>query len=304
MSGMVLVQEAITVAFFLPSPIHKVATSLRRACDEYFALIPDGALRWASVGANSHVFLPFKSTTLRSCRAQLSPTLTKKRTLTAFDLKDTGHFYHGGSVVADARSHGLLVIGGRRTQGRPDELSLMQMTFPSEMVHGDRAEEFVDNMCKIASALPIVSGYASPGLQLSEYGGYTARSRSWDILSRYPGYDVENNESGRHRLGTRVRGARWLTFIGPTILKKLGGAQSLQRTLGAQIETRPIGRGLLVRAGHVPEIGDTLYDVGTPRLNSVAEALRPVTAFGEGEMRAYFAQDDDFHHAWDRRFVV
>lgn len=301
-TGMVYLREAVTVAFFLPTPIHKIVTPLRAACDEYFEMIPRDALRWASVGANSETWKPFGSRTLASCRAQLSPKLTQKRSLTAFELKDTGPYLHDTLVVADAPTHGIEVIGNPVDPAHPNGLSLMQMRFPSEMVEADVVETFVDNVCRMASLLPVVSGYASPGLQFSEYAGHSARSRSWDILPRYPGYDVQRNEACRNRLGARVRGARWLTFIGPEIITALGDANALRQTLGAQIEIRSTGQSLMIRAGRVPEIGDTLRNVGTPLLSAVAIALRPVTAFKEVAMRAIFARDDEFHDAWEGRF--
>lgn len=295
-TGSVYLREAMTVAFFLPTPIHEIVDPLLAACDEYFKMIPQDALRWASVGANSEVWKPVDSTTQRRCRAQLSATAAEKRSLTSFELAD-------GEMAGDAPSHGIMVIGNPTDPAMPDELSLMQMYFPSEVVKSDRVDQFVDNVCKVANLLPFVSGYASPGLQWAEIGRRSAVKRSRSIMARYPGYDVQMNETGRRRLGLRVRGARWLTFLGPQIMKNLGGAESIGEMLSEPIEVQSIGQGVMIRAGNLPEIGDRGRNVGTPLLRSVAKVLEPVTVFKEIAMLGSFDRDEEFLDKWERRFL-
>lgn len=295
-TGIVYLREAVTVAFFLPTPIHEIVDSLLAACNEYFKVIPQDVLRWESVGANSDVWKPINSTTLRRCRAQLNTAAAEKRSLTSFELAD-------GEQAGDAANHGIIVIGKPATPQLPNELSLMQMYFPSEVVEVNHVEQFLDDICRIASLLPFVSGYVSPGLQWAEIGRRTAVTRSRKIMARYPGYDVQMNETGRKRLGLRVRGARWLTFIGPDIMKKLGDAESIGRKLIEPIQIETVGQGIMIRAGNTPEMGDSYRNVGTPLLRSVATVLQPVTVFEEGAILGRFSRDKEFVGKWEHRFL-
>ena len=96
------------------------------------------------------------------------------------------------------------------------------------------------------------------------------------LAIRHPGYDVEYNEASRLRLGRRVRGARWLTFAGKEITDKLGGRAGLRGALSNAIAVEPLGSGLIIRAGELPELGDVDKGIGVPLLREVAAALEPV----------------------------
>jgi hypothetical protein len=295
-TGHVCLRDGVTVAVFLPTPLHEIVDLLLAACEEYFKIIPKDVMRWALVGANSEEWKPTNSTTLRSCRAQLSANAAKKRSLTFFALA-------GCEMAGDAPSHGVVVIGNPRDPEVPDELSLMQMYFPAEVVENEHVEKFVENLCKVATLLPFVSGYASPALQWAGIGSGDAAVRSKKIMLRYPGYDVQMNEEGRTWLGSRVRGARWLTFLGPDITEKLGGVNSLRASVREPIKIEPIGHGVMIRAGKVPEIGDRAAKVGTPHLRSVAKMLEPVTVFDEIVLLREFDHDKQFLEKWERRFL-
>jgi hypothetical protein len=295
-TGRVYLRNGVTVAMFLPTPLHESVDPLLAACKEYFEIVPKDALKWALVGANSEEWKPINSTTIRSCLAQLSLNAAKKRSLTFFEVA-------GGEMAGDAPSHGVVVIGNPRDPELPDELSLMQMYFPPKAVEDELVDQFVQNVCKFATLLPVVSGYASPGLQWAEIGSGAAAMQSKKFMVRYPGYDVQVNEEGRTWLGLRVRGARWLTFLGPALTEKLGGVKSLRALLREPIQIESIGQSVMIRAGKGPEIGDRAATVGTPHLCSVAKVLEPVTAFEEIVLLREFDHDKKFLEKWERRFL-
>jgi uncharacterized protein YbjT (DUF2867 family) len=124
------------------------------------------------------------------------------------------------------------------------------------------------------------------------------------LAARHPGYDVQFNQVGR-ALGRRVRGARWLTFLGPEVSSTLGGAPRLRDALSKAIAVEPLAAGgLMIRAGQLPELGDVNKGIGVPLLREVAAVLEPITTFTEPMLLANFAEHDaTFFERWQRRFL-
>ena len=87
-SGYVYLRESVIVAFFLDPPIASSSSELLSAFDLFLSMVPDGALRWESIGASSEEWKPIDKSTLKRCRAQLSPQAAAKRRLTSFELAD------------------------------------------------------------------------------------------------------------------------------------------------------------------------------------------------------------------------
>ncbi len=297
-SGAVQLRDAVTVAFFLPMPLHEVIQGVLRAFESYLRAVPSHALRWASIGASSEEWKLISKTTIERCKRQLAPPAAEKRKLTSFELVD-------GETAADAPQYGFIAIGGPYDSSSPDERNLVQMHFPTHAIEPQNVDAFVDDIRHLAAMVPYVSGYASPGLQISELYQAQAFADARRLATRYAGYDVQCNKLGRIDIDTRVRGARWLTFLGNEITETLGGSVALRTVLPEPIAIEQVGSGLMIRAGKCPELGDTNRRVGTPLLSSVAHALEPVTLFNEPVLLATdFAEDDEeFLQRWERRFL-
>ena len=296
-AGRVYLRAAINVAFFLKPPIDEVVSELRAVFDEYLGMVSPETLRWEAVGAAAEEWKPFNSTTIKRCRAQLSQPAASKRRLTAFELAD-------GEVAGDAPQNSFQVLGGPIRTNLPQETCLLQMCFPSDAVKADSVDGFVAQVRQLASLMPYVSGYCSPVLNWAELGREEAIARTRDIVARHAGFDIHMNSTGRTWLGTRVRGARWLTFLGRSLVDALGGQESLRRSLSAEIDLQTAGDGLMVRAGKQPELGDATKGQETPLLRTVARVIEPVTAFEEVVLLGSFADwDKDALRNWERRFL-
>jgi len=294
-SGKVYLRNGVTVAFFLPLPMDKVAISVLTTFEEYLKIIPENALRWGAVGANAGEWRRIKSTTFAQCRAQLKPEAVRARPLTAFELTD-------GEVGGSAPSYGITIIGHPFEPKFPHKRALVQLYFPIAVTEDAVVDDFVETVCRLAALLPYVSGYASPGLHCA---GLDSRKQARAIARRYPGYDVQDNAVGRRTINFKVRGARWLTFLGPDISSKLGGLQTLQLIFKPPIQILQIGDGVLIRAGKQPELGDVSRGIGTPLLRAVAKVIEPVTAFREGALfrTDFVGQDEEILRKWERRFL-
>jgi hypothetical protein len=295
----VYLRDGVTAAFFLPMPLDAVAESIRTVFDRYVATSLGKSLKWASVGADSEEWRRVAAKTFDRCRSMLTKEAARKRKLTAFELFD-------GDTDGDAPSAGFVVLGNPRDRKEPLETNLVQMYFPSESVSTPaKADAFVSWLRDTAALMPFVYGYGSPGLHWAESSQIEALTDARAVAKRYPGFDVQNNEATRSDIDTMTRGARWLTFLGPDLLRKLGGPKAARAVKDPEITIEQVGEGTLIRAGRMPEIGDRNRREDTPLLRAVARALKPVTLFDEPGLReTVFAMDDPaFFASWEKRFL-
>ncbi|MBI4566217.1 MAG: DUF3396 domain-containing protein [Planctomycetes bacterium] len=297
--GMTYLRGSVLVAFFLEKPFHEAVGGVLSVFDDYLAMIPPDALKWSSIGAASEEWKPVAKTTFDRCRTQMTPAAVKKRDLSSFELAD-------GDKGGDAPGYSFMAVGGPVDPEVPDEKDLVQMSFPSSVVDDEaEADAFAGRIRSMAAKLPYVSGYASPALLFAELHKSEALTEAKAFAMRYPGFDVQINELGRMDLDERVRGARWLTFLGPSIVKQLKGSKAVREALPKTATVEPTGAGLMVRAGAVPEMGDTNRKVATPLLRAVARLLEPVTLFEETVLQAsnFAFEDPEFLRTWERRFL-
>lgn len=297
-TGTLLVRDGITCALFFKKPINEVADLVLSAFEEFLRMTPPNALRWASIGAMSEAWKAFTRNTVSQCKAQLNPAAARARKLTSFELRD-------GQEGGDAPGYGFALFANANFSDKPDKRNLVQMYFPTSLIENGQIDQFVTDIHSIVSKVPVVSGYCSPGLHWSEGSASEALTAARKIAMRYPGFDVQFNQLGRTQIDDKIRGARWLTFLGPEVLKTLGGEAQLSRVLRTPISVKAVGNGVVIRAGQRPEIGDTNRRLDTPLLKVVARVLEPVTMFGEKVLLKYEFADGNSKvlSAWERRFL-
>ncbi len=292
----VYLRSGITVALFLESPIATVVAPLARATQAYVDSIPGGALQWQSIGASTDEWRPIAPTALRRSLALLDARAAAKRKLTAFQLADTAY----------AQGYAITVIGGADDPAFPDQRTLFEVRYPAEIVAAETWEGVAERARSLAEILPFVSGYASPALHWTPLMQTLAMRKARALAARYHGYDVSDNSDVRYAIGDRVRGARWITFLGPSLFSRLGPLPKMSKALGYDVELTGIGGGMMIRAGKEPELGDANKNIGTPLLREVARVLEPVTLFKERSLvgDAFIKDfDDPFLDEWERRFL-
>jgi hypothetical protein len=294
--GIVYLRTGITLAFFLPSPIASVVSPLAEAFQAFLKSTPKDALRWQSVGANSDEWSPISATAIRRCLGQLEARAAAKRDLSFFGLADD----------ADAHGYAIEVLGGREDAKFPNKRTVFQVQYPSELFESEGAAGIVERAKSLGSLLPYLSGYGSPAFHWAETMQTQAMEKARALAARHPGYDISRNSGTRREINDKVRGARWLTFLGPTLVARLGGRASLEKSLGSDLTIETVGHGVMIRAGQEPELGDVNKNIGTPLLRRLAKALEPVTMFSDAALvRCGFFQgfDDPFINKWERRFL-
>ncbi len=294
--GRVALRNGIAVAFFFEKPPELIAPSIASALDAYIAAIPPGVLKYAVTSASAGQFKPFGPRTIAACRKQLTPAGVAKRDLTEIRLNSGG---------AQASQYEFQFVAPRPDDATPEAVSVLNMVFPVDVVGGGREERFCLTLREISESLDYLCGHCSPTLvpMLYALGSMTSKELR-GLAMRYPGYDLPSNRGTSFFLGQRVRGASWMTWLGPELTAVLGGVAALEKRLPKPFKLEELTKGVMIRAGIVPEMGDVNQQIDTPLLRKLAAVLEPVTFFGDQYSTIYQTfGDKELLRRWERRFL-
>lgn len=98
-------------------------------------------------------------------------------------------------------------------------------------------------------------------------------SRGW--LTRFPGLGYGEPLALFSFVDKGVLGVNWITLLGQPLVERLGGEADLAVALGPSIDVQPIGggRGVVIRAGVGPELGDANRNQKLPAYQKVGRAI-------------------------------
>ena len=154
---------------------------------------------------------------------------------------------------------------------------------------------------QLAAPLPFSSGHV--GLQLAgdlDLAGVMQKVNPGCF--RYPGLDILWLEHVSWRMGTRVRGPAWLTFLGQPALSGLGGVAGLRsqlHSLGTTIEPLDSERAIIT-LGTWPEAGDLEQGKTLPAYRELARILDPWLYREEHGLQGFTPEEALL---WERRFL-
>jgi len=154
---------------------------------------------------------------------------------------------------------------------------------------------------ELAAPLPVNSGHASLAFNaLTDLLGVSEALRP--LCFRYPGMDVPDLGWLSMSIGTRVRGAYWLTFLGQPVLGELGGAAGLRARLSSpDISVQELeGERAVVTLGSWPDAGDTAQGRDLPLHRELARVLEP-WLYQQRIPWSGFTEED--MRRWERRFL-
>lgn len=290
--GELLVRDSQLAAFFCQHPYRELAKAFGGVFEDWIRRAPAEAKTWALIGPNADEQKPLTAKLLERARAQFDPARAKKSDMSAIQI--------GGPQESNP-DHAFVFVGDNDIAG--DQTNMLEIRSPSAEVDADRVERYVETIRHIAEQIPYDSGYASLALTHiadRQKAEFAEAARKWAF--RHPGFDMPENDATNSRIGRKVRGAYWLTFVGPWAVEKLGGEKALRKALPKEIDVQAVGVGVMIRCGQLPAEGDLNRDEKLPLVRAVAKVLEPVTLFGDRFLNTLF-RDEDERARWERRHL-
>ncbi|MBM7116302.1 type VI immunity family protein [Archangium primigenium] len=256
-----LVREGVSFSFYTRCAHEHLAPAVLRALELYLRTVGPQALSgyfdaegdWRELDTVGWLDIRQKLLNPRGARIELS------RSPDAL----TGHAWRYQGRALD------------ESAGASEETRELSFSVPTEYLEQQGPHRVRDLALRIARTLPFDSGHA--GMTLL-FPGWTPRNTPLlrDRFFRHPGLDIPEPTLARS-LGMKLKGAYWLTFLGPTVLAALGGEVGLRERLrdpGSSVESWD-GAHAVVTLGEWPELGDSRTADGLPAYRALARVLEP-----------------------------
>jgi hypothetical protein len=289
--GVLAVRDGVVLCFFMRRSHKEVAPAIWRALQTYRRAIPPQALSWYV--SDDGDFPPLDDKSWEHIRWQMLERpwgIGCLVELAESPSEAAGyHFaYDGRQLDADLFRHD------------EDATSGVAFSFPTEYLLEHGPAHFRVLALELARELPFNFGYAS--LAFISPGGlwYSARRELLPLLSRYLGLDLYRLGETSRIIGTRARGAYWLTFLGQPLLGQLGGTEALRQKLPfPDVSVQPLdGDRLLITLTEWPEAIDTEKKFYPAQYRELALLLEP---FFCEERTGWFSVDKEQMRHWMRR---
>lgn len=167
----------------------------------------------------------------------------------------------------------------------------------------DALERWESIFRKIAAKFPHDTGYAAPALV---YSDEKTKREAGEVIGplalRHPGFDVPNNDWTNGGIGTKSRGARWLTFLSADVAGELDNAMLDTPPEPVKVDTTK--RGVVIRCSPNLQVGDVNRRDRPEGLDWLAKLLKPITLFDDQYLLSLFRDDPDLLTRWETRFEV
>jgi hypothetical protein len=297
-NGFLVAREGIIICFFMRRSHDEVTPAVWRALQTYLRVIPPEALSWY-VACEGGI-LPLDSQGWEHIREEMleRPCPSSRSVYLQETCDRAGGYsfeYYGRRLDAPLFAR--------------DENSTCAVffTLPTEYLLEQGPARVRALALELARELPFCFGYASLALLSPSQERYATRRAVRELRDRYVGLDVYDIEQTSRVIGTRARGAYWLTFLGQPLLDQLGGLEALRQRLSfpdSSFQSLDDERVLLT-LGEWPEAIDTAeQERPPPQLLALARLLEPFMY--REELTGWFLHDhqegmEDMRR-WIRRF--
>ena len=289
--GDVVARDGVVLCFFMRRSHQEVAPAVWRALQTYLRAIPPRSLNW--YGSEDGDTLPLDDKGWEHIRWKMLDRLWGGEWIVELEETDSEvggyHFeYDGRKLDADLFCH--------------DEgaTSALAFSFPTEYLLEHGPGHLRSLALDLARELPFSFGYASLAVVAPHGMWYAARRELLPFLSRYLGLDLYWLGETSRIIGTRARGAYWLTFLGQPLLDQLGGSEVLRHKLPfPDVSFQPLEGGrLLITLSEWPEAIDTAKVYHPVQYRELALLLEP---FFCEERTGWFSLDKEQMRRWMRR---
>jgi hypothetical protein len=267
--GVPVAHSGLIISFFMRRSHGEWAPAIWRALQTYLKAIPPQSLAWTFDHEGEPV--PLDNEGWESIRVRIlecrwpAPSSAELRELPsgagAYNFEYQGRWLDTPLYAADDGATCAVCF-----------------SLPTEYLLKHGPAHVRDLALKLARDLPFSFGYTSLAL-VSPNGIWNAAPAEevHDLVVRYPGLDVYFLRETCRYIGTRARGAYWLTFLGQPLLGQLGGTEALREKLRfPEVSLLPMeGERLLLTLGQWPDPIDLHHPVHLPHLRALALLLEP-----------------------------
>ena len=285
-NGEVLIRDGLSICFYMRRSHEQVAAGVMRSLEAYLRALGPRALGWYADSEGD--WQELDAAGWEHIRRELQDS--RCGIVTLKDIPGgAGHYrfdYFGKSLDAPLFAN------------NPGAVCAVSFWLPTEYLEEHGPARVRELALELAAPLPFNSGHA--GLSFNALGQLTGVSEEFQNRRfRHPGMDIQNLEGIAWSIGTRVRGASWLTFLGQPVLGELGGVAGLRSRLSSpDITVQELeGERAVVTLGEWPEAGDTEQGRDLPLYRELARVLEP------WHYRSHSRQPDEDLLRWERRFL-
>jgi hypothetical protein len=288
-NGAIEVREGLSICFYLRRSHQEIAQAVMRSLEAYVRVVgaqtlgwyvdPEGDWQELDASGWAHTRLKLLESSSPILRLRDTPSGISHH---AFD-------YYGKSLDSP-----LFV-------NKPGAVCAVSFRLPPEYLEKHGPAHVRELALGLAAPLPFNSGHASLAFNaLMQVPGGAAELRQWCL--RYPGMNIQALEDTAWEIGTRVRGAYWLTFLGQPVLGELGGTAGLRARLSSpDISVQELeGERAVVSLGEWPEAGDTEQGLDLPLYRELAHVLEPWLYHSKYRWACFSPED---MRRWERRFL-
>lgn len=275
--GQIAVRDGVVLVLFMEELHVDVADAVGKLYDRWLAMIDPKSLEWAWTSGDS--YKPATPRRRHLLRRRLTKTAAAQWPKERMSIKGAcqrwepgGHFfeYFGAAVMTPDED--------ATEPPPPPPASTVEIWFPPEVPEALGREAFVRELLALAAEVPFSSGYCSLSFNYDNWADEPAAIHITGPAFRHPGMDVHLTWSTALYIGTKVRGAYWLTFVGPAALGELKlDAAAMREALGPEITVHELPAGVAIEAGDELRPGDLNRGDDLPLTRRVAKLLEPVT---------------------------
>jgi hypothetical protein len=288
-------RDGVIVVLFARESHFTLASKIGTLFDGFTALVGEDALQFITT---SEEWKPLTPRRLAQARKRMSVAANRGLPNECLEMK-------GGGDESDVGAYGFFYIGNDLS--REGDTSAVEMWLPTEAIERRGLDLFTQDVLWLASHIPFSSGYCSLAFNVEDAAWLEVkRDVTTPLAMRHPGMDLHMIDITTSFMGDGVRGAYWLTLVGPAALQSLQlDAAGLRQALDdPSITIHELPHGVAIRAGDELRPGDINYGDRLPLTRKVAAVLEPVTivqdycAFG-------FSTDDPVTSflEWQRRHL-
>ncbi|MFP2926886.1 PDDEXK nuclease domain-containing protein [Pyxidicoccus sp. 3LG] len=284
-------QRLVAIELKIGGPHGEIAPAVWRALQTYRRAIAPQSLAW--YGSDDGDTLPLDDKGWEHIREQLLERPWGDAWAVDLDEKcgEVGGYnfeYRGWRLDAPAFSH--------------DEDSSCGVAFslPTDYLLERGPAQLRALSLGLGRELPFSFGYASLAFVSPRGRWFAARREMLGTLARYLGLDLYRLGISSRLIGTRARGAYWLTFLGQPLVGQLGGNDVLRQRLAfPEVTVEPMdGERLLLTLGEWPDAIDTQMGAVPPQYRVLARLLEPYLCEEGGD---WPPMKREYMHRWLRR---